>query len=159
MRKISLNYQNVVLSKILHLKYNIIFMKKWWSKWKYNFYEIIIYRLSIKIIKYVYNFCFYFIASVLLNVCFKGTVTLKAVYLLSLNFAIRGLRFRSMLYGLLITICETGSGRIFSPLGLSHCWGLLVQERSEGISLRPSIIHSSIKLIVAITCEQQPSAL
>ena len=58
-----------------------------------------------------------------------------------------------------IIICETGSGFIFSPRGLSHCCGRLVDDIWDGISFKPAIFHCSISNMMGRTCVHWPDTL
>ena len=83
----------------------------------------------------------------------------KVVYCVFMYEATMGFLFLVILVGLAIIICETGSGLIFSPRGLSHCCGRLVDDIWDGISFKPAIFHCSISNMVARTCAHWPDTL
>lgn len=95
--------------------------------------------------------------------CFSKTFILyqwlASIYLVSMYDAITGFLFLLRFVGRDMIILDTGSVFFFSPRGLSHCCGKLVDEGSDGISLYPEIFHCSSALITAKTCAHCPDTL
>lgn len=73
--------------------------------------------------------------------------------------AITGFLFLLRFGGREIIILDTDSAFIFSPRGLSHCCGKLVDEGSDGIALYTEIFHCSSALTTAKKCAHCPDTL